>query len=151
MYHVAEAMSVGGVVVCSAVGSLKECLVNGETAVLVEPDNAAALASAVIGLGNDKNLREKISKAAKQYIQENHSTQTALNDVVSLCRLAIVDEESAKPSPALKYWVAAIEDFCQKPYFPDLLDSAYAKRIGGRNCFSAGDKALMNRATHGVP
>ena len=143
MYHVAEAMAVGGVVVCSAVGSLKESLANGETAVLVEPDNASVLASAVIELTKDKNLREKISKAAKHYIQENHSTQTALNDVVSLCQRAIDDKRGAPPlssssssslqspfaSPSLKYWVAALEDFCQKPYFPDLLDSAYAKGL----------------------
>jgi len=103
--------------------------VNGETAVLVEPDNAGALASAVIDLASDSNRREEISKAAKQYTQQNHSTKTALNDVVSLCQRAINDEGSTPASPSLKYWVAALDDFCQKPYFPDLLDSAYAKGL----------------------
>lgn len=129
MYHVAEAMSFGAAVVCSAVGSLKESLASGETAVLVEPDNASALASAVVDLANDKNLREKISTAGKLYVRENHSTQSALNDVVRLCQLAVEDKGGADLTPSLKYWVAALEDFCSKPYLPDLLDSAYAKGL----------------------
>lgn len=127
MYHVAEAMSVGAVVVCSAVGTLRECLVDGENAVLTEPACHRMLVAAVSDLINDKAHRDEISKAAKEYIRKNYAKQDAVNDVVRLCESAIRNAKILPQENSLKYWIDALEDFCAKPYLPTLLDDAYAK------------------------
>lgn len=127
MYHVAEAMSVGAVVVCTAVGTLCECLETGVDVVHTEPGNHRSLAAAISDLINDKAQRDRISKAAKEYVRKNHAKEDAVSDVVRLCENAIRKANIPMQETSLKYWISALEDFCQKPYFPDLLNDAYAK------------------------
>jgi len=136
MYHVAEAMSLGAVVVCSAVGTLKECLVDGETAVLAEPGSALSLASAIRDLMEDTSRCQRISKSAREYADRNHAKDNAVDDIVRLLENAMRNAKIPAAETSLDYWIAALEDFCQKPYLPDLLNSAYA------NGFAAGVESL---------
>lgn len=59
-----EAMATGLPVVATRVGGLPEVVVDGETGVLVEPDNPPALASAVIRVLADPTLRTGLAAAA---------------------------------------------------------------------------------------
>lgn len=127
MYHVAEAMSVGAVVVCSGVGTLQECLEDGVNSVHVAPDNDLSLAGAISDLVNDKAHRDEISKAAKDYVRTRHAKEDAVSDVVRLCDKAISNAKIPTQETSLRYWIAALEDYCAQPYLPELLDAAYAK------------------------
>lgn len=127
MYHVAEAMAIGAAVVTSRVGTLQECLEDGVNAVLVEPGNPVSLASAIADLSGDMARRDEISRAAKEYIRRCHSKDDAVGDVVRLCLRAIENSNTTCEVNTLNYWIAALEDFCGKPYLSELLSSAYAQ------------------------
>jgi len=120
-------MSVGAVVVCSSVGTLQECLEDGVNSVHVAPGNDLSLAGAISDLVNDKAHCDEISKAAKEYVRTKHAKEDAVSDVVRLCENAIRNAKIPTRETSLRYWIAALEDYCAQPYFPDLLDAAYAK------------------------
>jgi glycosyltransferase involved in cell wall biosynthesis len=61
---VIEAMAVGVPVVASRSGGTVESVVNGETGILVERDNASDMAEAIIRLLSNERLRKKMGKAA---------------------------------------------------------------------------------------
>lgn len=127
MYHVAEAMSLGTAVVTSRVGTLAECLDDGVEALLVEPGCHHSLATAIADLSNDAARRAEMSRSARDYIRKHHAKDDAVADVVRLCVNAIENSNNGAADAPLKYWIAALEDFCDKPYLPDLLNDAYAK------------------------
>jgi glycosyltransferase involved in cell wall biosynthesis len=64
-YAVLEAMSAGVPVVASRCGGPAECLVHGESGLLVPPGDVAALAEGLAGLLRDARLREKLGAAAR--------------------------------------------------------------------------------------
>lgn len=57
--------------VASKIGGFKEIIKDGVTGFLVDPENPEAIASKVIELINDNDLRKKIGKSARQYVIEN--------------------------------------------------------------------------------
>jgi glycosyltransferase involved in cell wall biosynthesis len=59
-----EGMALARPIVASAVGGIPEMLVDGESGVLVPPDDVDALASAVLGLLRDRDRRARIGAAA---------------------------------------------------------------------------------------
>jgi glycosyltransferase involved in cell wall biosynthesis len=64
-YAVLEAMSAGVPVVASRCGGPAECVVHGESGLLVPMADAAALAEALIRVLSDARLREKLREAAR--------------------------------------------------------------------------------------
>jgi glycosyltransferase involved in cell wall biosynthesis len=62
---VAEAMATGLPVVASRVGGLPELVVDGKTGLLVDPDDPAALAEAILRLLNDRALAQAMGKAGR--------------------------------------------------------------------------------------
>jgi glycosyltransferase involved in cell wall biosynthesis len=61
-----EGMALGRPIVASAVSGIPEMLVDGESGVLVPPDDAPALAQAVVGLLRDAARRRRIGDAAHE-------------------------------------------------------------------------------------
>lgn len=59
-----EAMAAGKAVVACRVGGVPESVVDGETGLLVPPDDRAALAAAIVRLGQDRALRDRLAGAA---------------------------------------------------------------------------------------
>jgi glycosyltransferase involved in cell wall biosynthesis len=59
-----EGMALGRPIVASAVGGIPEMLIDGESGILVPPDDAAALAAAVVGLLRDAAHRRAVGAAA---------------------------------------------------------------------------------------
>jgi glycosyltransferase involved in cell wall biosynthesis len=63
---IVEAMALGLPVVGARVGGIPAVIADGESGCLVEPENAAALAGALIGLALDDRLRAKLGEAAAE-------------------------------------------------------------------------------------
>ncbi|TFW16413.1 glycosyltransferase family 4 protein [Duganella callida] len=67
---VLEAMASGACVVASAVGGIPELLRDGDTGLLVAPDDAAAIAAAVDGLLDQPARRQRIAAQARARVLE---------------------------------------------------------------------------------
>ena len=71
---VVEALALGQPLITRRNAAIQELLVDGESALLVEPGNPEALAQAILRLKNDLPLRERLGKNARQLF-EAHCTQ----------------------------------------------------------------------------
>jgi len=65
-----EAMSSGMAVVATTAGGTPEAIEDGETGLLVEPDDPAALARALQRLADDDNLRLRLGERAARVARE---------------------------------------------------------------------------------
>jgi glycosyltransferase involved in cell wall biosynthesis len=86
----AEAMAHGKPVVASAVGGLRDLVVDGETGLLVPPRDVLALREALSSLVGDRELRARLGTAARERIKEHFSwrqfviqTKAAYGDAVA--------------------------------------------------------------------
>ena len=79
-----EAMAAGVPVAASRVGGLAEMLADGETALLVPPDDPAALAAALSRLQGDSRLRRNLAQSASALVQSRYSLQTMLDSLTAL-------------------------------------------------------------------
>lgn len=68
-----EYMGAGRAIVASRVGQIGDVLVDGETALLVEPDEPGALADAIIRLVDDASLRARLGQAVRCAAELEHS------------------------------------------------------------------------------
>lgn len=75
-YSMAEASLMELPVISTRSGSIEDVVVDGETGLLVTPDDTNALAMAMIRLGRDSELRKKMGTAGRQYISERFSHDT---------------------------------------------------------------------------
>ncbi len=67
-----EAMGAGVPVLASRVDALSEVVIDGETGLLFEIGNAAALAEAIVRLAGDAELRLKMGRAGVRHVAEHH-------------------------------------------------------------------------------
>ena len=68
-----EYMAMGKGIVASRLGQIGEVLVDGETALLVEPGNVGELASAIVRLVEGRELRERIGGRAREVAEREHT------------------------------------------------------------------------------
>jgi glycosyltransferase involved in cell wall biosynthesis len=80
---VVEAMALGVPVVATAVGGIPAVVVDGECGRLVEPDDVAALAAALVELARDAGLRRKLGDGARERA-EHFSTEVANAKLLAL-------------------------------------------------------------------
>jgi glycosyltransferase involved in cell wall biosynthesis len=81
-----EAMAAGRPVVASAVGGLREIVVQGETGVLVPPGDPAALAAALRELIADPARRARMGQAARRRARENYSAAAVVPRIEAVYR-----------------------------------------------------------------
>src|SRR3989338_9470580 len=67
-YSIAEASSSGLPVISTRTGSIADLVVDGETGILVEPEDKQALTGALIQLTQNKNLRKTMGVAGREFI-----------------------------------------------------------------------------------
>ncbi len=73
-----EYMAMGKGIVASRLGQIGDVLVDGETALLVEPGNVEELKAAIVRLVQDKDLRETLGMRARKVAEKEHTwTQNA--------------------------------------------------------------------------
>ena len=89
----AEAMAHGKPVVASAVGGLKDLVVDGETGVLVPPRDVDALREALERLLDDRELRRRLGAAGRDRIREHFSWERFSAETIR----AYEDALSSKP------------------------------------------------------
>ena len=68
-----EYMALGRAIVASRVGQLAEILDDGETALLVDPGDAEALAAAIVRLAADDGLRNRLGANARKLVMERYT------------------------------------------------------------------------------
>jgi glycosyltransferase involved in cell wall biosynthesis len=68
-----EYMAMGKAIVASRLGQIGDVLVNEETALLVEPNDARELSQAILRLTNSLELRERLGAAARREAIAQHT------------------------------------------------------------------------------
>ncbi|WP_162276060.1 glycosyltransferase family 4 protein [Roseimaritima ulvae] len=81
---VLEAAAQGVPAVCTRVGGLEEAVLDGETGVLVPPDDSRQLARAVLHLLDDDSLRQSMGQAAREHISKHFRLQRAVDEFEQL-------------------------------------------------------------------
>lgn len=72
-YSMAEASLMELPVISTRSGSIEDVVKDGETGILVEPNNKKALLNAMLKLAKDPDLRKKLGRAGREYITKNFS------------------------------------------------------------------------------
>ncbi|MDQ2986800.1 MAG: glycosyltransferase family 4 protein [Armatimonadota bacterium] len=78
-----EAQAVGTPVIASRVGGVPEAMIDGLTGMTVEPGNASALAEAILALIENKNERNRMGVAGKEF-SATRSVQTSAAHLLEL-------------------------------------------------------------------
>ena len=81
-----EAMACGLPVVASAVGGIPDVVQDGESGLLVPPDDVPALAKAIRRLLVDPDLRRQMGQKARQRVESDYSLQSTTNRHLELYR-----------------------------------------------------------------
>lgn len=79
-----EAMAAGLPVIASKVGGIPEVVKNGETGLIVPPNDPKALAEAINELRKDKALCEKIGKQAQEWVRKHHDARQLPDRVIQV-------------------------------------------------------------------
>lgn len=74
-YAMAEASLMGLPVISTRSGSIEDVVKDEKTGILVPPNSASALAEAMIRLGQNKEFRESLGLAGREYTSENLSRE----------------------------------------------------------------------------
>lgn len=84
-----EYMAAGLPVITTRVGHLAELVKDGETGLLVAPEDPVALAQAVIALINNPALRQRMGNAGRLEAEQHHSWTQAVNRIWQLAGLQL--------------------------------------------------------------
>ena len=81
-----EAMAAGLPIVASRVGGIPEIVQDGETGVLIPPQDPAALSAAAVRLLRDRDGSRRLGEAAARRAREHHSLRDVAARVDALYR-----------------------------------------------------------------
>ena len=92
-YVMAEAMAVGSPIVCTRIGGPAEILRHEETALMVPPDDPAAMAEACARLINDPELAIRLGHAARDYALRHLSPEAVGRQMVEFLELVVAPKK----------------------------------------------------------
>lgn len=92
-----EAMAQGLPAVATAVGGVAEIMIDGETGVIVPPEDPEALARAIASLLSDDERASRLGQAAKARIQERFSVAAHVDGALAAYHDAMRHREGARP------------------------------------------------------
>jgi glycosyltransferase involved in cell wall biosynthesis len=84
-----EAMAMEIPVVATRVSGIPELVVDGETGLLVAPDDAAALAEALARLLRDQDLAWRLARAGRELVVSQYNGETSARQLCGLFAAAI--------------------------------------------------------------
>ncbi len=79
-----EAASCARPVIASNVGGIPEVVVDGQTGILVAPENIEALAAAIVKMAGDRGLIERMGRAGRQFVTEKYDFEKSLDQMAEL-------------------------------------------------------------------
>jgi len=88
-----EAMAAGKPVVATSVGGTPEAIVDGETGLLIPPRNPEALASAIIRLLKNPELRTKMGRAGKERVLKQFSILRMVTKTQQLYKELMIEKD----------------------------------------------------------
>lgn len=91
-----EAMACKAPVIASRVGGIKEVIVDGETGILVSPDQPLELADKIRNLISNPTLRERFKEKGRQRVEEQFSWESIAQKTVNLYQQVIGDGQSTQ-------------------------------------------------------
>lgn len=97
---VLEAMAAGRPVIASRIGGLPDMVVDGETGILIEPDDAPALQTALERLLADRELRDQLGQAGQRRVAQFRA-DAVLPRIEQVYRLLTVHEASTELQQAI--------------------------------------------------
>jgi glycosyltransferase involved in cell wall biosynthesis len=92
---VIEAMSAGVPVVGTRSGGMTEMIVDGQTGLLVDPDNHIQLADAILKLLDSADLRRSIGEAGRQHAVSSLSRERMNAEIIALYEQLLGSEQTA--------------------------------------------------------
>jgi glycosyltransferase involved in cell wall biosynthesis len=87
----AEGSACGRPVIATNVGGIPEIVHDGKTGLLVEVNNPAQLADAILKLANDNELCHKMGQAGYEFVKENYDWEKSLDKMSQLYERLIND------------------------------------------------------------
>ena len=94
-----ESMAAGAPVVATRVGGTPEALIDGETGLLVEPGDSAAIATAVARLLDDRELATRLGRSARALIADEFSVDRMVRSTEQLY-LNLLAKKQKQQAPA---------------------------------------------------
>lgn len=91
-----DAEAAGLAVVGTRAGGIPETIVDGQTGLLVEPQDADALATAIIELASDPARRAAMGRAGREWVKERFSSAQMVESTLAIYREVL---EEALPGP----------------------------------------------------
>lgn len=74
-YSLIEASLMEVPIISTNSGSIPEVVINGKTGILIEPSDVDSLVRAMLDLGGDKDKREAMGKAGREFVNETYSRE----------------------------------------------------------------------------
>ena len=94
-----EAMAAGLPVISTPIGGIPEVVREGETGLLVPPNDPEALAEAILKLRQDEALRSELGKGAQKWVQEHHDVRQLPEKVIQVYNRVTAEIFSARQEP----------------------------------------------------
>lgn len=91
---IAEAMATGKPVVSTTVAGIPELVANGETGLLVPPDDTSALSAAIERLARDADLRREFGRKARQRIEREFAIEKTIEPLLDQFQAALAAASS---------------------------------------------------------
>lgn len=95
-----EAMACELPVIAARAGGMTEIVVDGESGILVEPDNASSLAEGILALLRDASLRQTIGRAARQRVLQHFTWDRVAASLADLYHNLFERERLMNQKPA---------------------------------------------------
>jgi glycosyltransferase involved in cell wall biosynthesis len=90
-----EAMAAGRAIVASRVSAIPEVVAEGETALLVPPDDPGALAAAIVALLDDPARRQAMGAAGRARVRQEFAPDRLVRATLDLYRTVLEDKPVA--------------------------------------------------------
>jgi glycosyltransferase involved in cell wall biosynthesis len=96
-----EALLMGAPLVVTRVGGLVDAVRDGETGLVVPPEDPSALADAIVRLASDRPLARRLGAAGRALMLDRFTMARTADDVEALCR-ALAEEVGKTPGGGLR-------------------------------------------------
>ena len=92
-YTLLEAMAAGQAIICTKVGGPAEILEDGQTALLVPPDDHLEMARALETLADDRALRQRLGASARALLEKDFSPVSVAARTVDFIETAVLGKK----------------------------------------------------------